>query len=214
MMMVAAPDTTSALICSFVNQVIQHPDVHDRLLSELVAAEAAGELTYPVASFAQIRSLPFFTACIQESARLFPSIPVLLPRRVPQSGLVLKGFLLPEGTAIGASAVVVNRNIDVFGADAAIFRPERWLEESPKVAQMHKHIFSWGFGSRKCVGINLALLETYKFCFQVRIPVRQILVGTLSNYTFPPPAISCIRHDVRESGEALEEARRYRLCNL
>jgi len=167
MMMVAAPDTTSALICSVVNQVLQHPDIHKRLVSELTAATAAGNLDHPVATFAQTKSLPFMTACIQESARLFPSIPVLIPRRVSQGGMVLKGYFIPEKTAIGASAAVINRNTDVFGADAAAFRPERWLENSDRVAQMHRFMFSWGFGTRKCVGKNLALLETYKFCFQV-----------------------------------------------
>lgn len=167
MMMVAAPDTTSALICSVVNQVLQHPDVHKKLVLEITAATDAGELDQPVATFTQIKNLPFFAACIQESARLFPSIPVLLPRRVSKGGLVLKGFFIPEGTAIGASAAVVNRDPNVFGPDAEIFRPERWLEQSDRVAQMHRLIFSWGCGTRKCSGKSLALLETYKFCFQL-----------------------------------------------
>ena len=167
MMLVAAPDTTSALICSVVNQVLQHPDVHKKLVSEITAATDAGDLDRPVATFTQIKSLPFFAACIEESARLFPSIPVLLPRRVSKGGLVLKGFFIPEGTAVGASAAVVNRDPNVFGADAKTFRPERWLEQSDRVARMHRLIFSWGSGTRKCIGKSLALLETYKFCFQV-----------------------------------------------
>ena len=55
LMMVAAPDTTSALICSVINQVIQNPDVHTRLISEITAATAAGKLNRPVATFDQIR---------------------------------------------------------------------------------------------------------------------------------------------------------------
>lgn len=167
MMMVAAPDTTSALICSVIGHVMQHPDTHEKLVSEIMSFTARGHPARPCAPFAQIRNLPFLTACIYESARMFPSIPVLLPRRVSPEGLVLKGYFIPEGTAIGASAAVINQNSTVFGADAAVFRPERWLEESDRVAQMHRLIFSWGFGSRKCIGKNLALLETYKFCFQV-----------------------------------------------
>ena len=169
-MMVAAPDTTSALICAMVNQIIQDQDVYQRLILEITEAAAAGKLDHPVASFAQMKSLPYFTACIQESARLFPSIPVLIPRRASPKGLVLKGHFIPEGTAVGASASVINRDPNVFGADAAIFRPERWLEDSARTAQMHRLIFSWGFGSRKCIGKNLALLEAYKFCFQVSKP--------------------------------------------
>ncbi len=169
MLMVAAPDTTSALICAIINNVIQHADVHSKLMSEILNATAAGALDSPVATFVQIRNLPYFTACVQETSRLFPSIPVILPRRVLQGDLVLNGRFIPGGTTIGASAAVVNRDVHIFGADAEMFRPERWLEKPDKVAQMHRHIFTWGFGSRKCMGKNLALLETYKFCVQVSL---------------------------------------------
>ena len=167
MMMVAAPDTTSALICSVINQVVKHPAIHERLTSEIMTMTAAGKLNQPVASFAQIRDLPFFTACIQECARLFPSVPVVITRRVPEEGLILKDMFVAGGTAIGASATVINRDPTVFGADAAEFRPQRWLDGSDRVALMNRLIFSWGYGPRECLGKNLALLETYKFCFQV-----------------------------------------------
>jgi cytochrome P450 len=32
-------------------------------------------------------------------------------------------------TVIGANPWVVHRNTEVFGADAAMFRPDRWLKE-------------------------------------------------------------------------------------
>ena len=168
MLMIAAPDTTSALICSTINNVIQHSAIHSRLNSEITAATASESLDFPIASFAQIERLPYFTACVQEAARLFPPIPVIISRRVSPGGLCLNGHFIPEGTAIGASAAVINRDPHVFGVDAGVFRPERWLEEPAKVAQMQRFMFSWGFGSRKCVAKHLALLETYKFCFQVR----------------------------------------------
>ena len=102
------------LLDAFRGSVVnQHPDVHRRLVSEIMAATAAGNLNHPVATFTQIRNLPFITACVKESARLFPSIPVMIPRRLSQGGLVLKGLFIPEGTAIGARAVLLNRNPNV-----------------------------------------------------------------------------------------------------
>lgn len=178
--MIAAPDTTSALICSTIDNIIQHQAVHNKVISEIQTATAAGTLSSPVATFAQIKTLPYFNACIQETARLFPSIPVILPRQVSAGGLVLDDghvrFSVPGGTALGASASVVNRDVHVFGEDADVFRPERWLEDAQvpgdgdRVRQMHRLLFSWGYGSRSCVGKNLAMLETSKFCFQVSTP--------------------------------------------
>ncbi|KAL2042252.1 hypothetical protein N7G274_004740 [Stereocaulon virgatum] len=167
MLLVAAPDTTSTLICSIIDNVIKRPVIYDRLLSEITAFSTKGELSTPVATFAEIKRMPYFTACIYETARLYPSLPVLLPRRVSPGGLLLDGRYVPEGATIGASPSVVNKDPDVFGADAAEYRPERWLGPPEQVAQMSRFLFTWGFGTRKCAGKNLALLETYKLCLMM-----------------------------------------------
>lgn len=211
-MMIAAPDTTSALICSVINQVLQHQNVHNQLIAEITAATAAGNLDYPVATYKQIRDLQFFTACIQESARLFPSIPVILPRSVSKGGLALKGYFIPEGTAIGASAAVINRNPHIFGKDAAVFRPERWLDTPDRVAPMYRLMFTWGFGSRKCIGKNLALLETYKFCLQVSIATKLcynnlVLIQDRLTGTTCDTAVQGVRSDCGKPREAFPKAR-------
>lgn len=62
------------------------------------------------------------------------------------------------------NAWVINRNKTVFGADADHFRPERWLEkEDPdSLKQMDQCFATFGFGSRVCLGRNLALMEINK----------------------------------------------------
>ncbi len=168
MLLVAAPDTTSTLICSIIDNVIRRPAIHDRLLSEITSFSTKGKLSTPIATFPEIKRIPYLTACLYEAARLYPSVPVLFPRRVSLGGLLLDGCYIPEGATIGASPPVVNQDPDVFGADAAEYRPERWLGPPEQVAQMYRFVFTWGFGSRKCAGKNLALLETYKLCLMVR----------------------------------------------
>ena len=64
----------------------------------------------------------------------------------------------------------VHRSTIVFGADANVFRPERWLE-SPE-AQLHEMernnelIFS--YGRFKCLGQAVALMELNKVFVEVR----------------------------------------------
>ena len=167
MLMIAAPHTTSALICATVCNVIREPRIYKKVIHEISTCTSKGKLSVPIATFTQIRGLPYFTACVEESIRVSPSLPFIIPRRVSAGGLILNGVSIPEGISIGASPSVINRDRSVFGDDADIFRPERWLESSEKVRQMHRFLFTWGFGSRKCAGRHLALLETYKLCFHV-----------------------------------------------
>ena len=46
-------------------------------------------------------------------------------------------------TIVGINAWVANFNKDVFGADAMIFRPERWLDSSPaQFAEMDNYFLT------------------------------------------------------------------------
>lgn len=98
-------------------------------------------------------------AVIKETLRLFPALGVNLPRLVPKGGLTLAGRTFPEGvryiyplspfaiyttkintqTVVGVNAWVAHANISVFGPDAAIFRPERWLESPEKCRIMEQY---------------------------------------------------------------------------
>lgn len=175
MMMVTAPETTSALICSAVNNIIQDPRVYTKLEREIKTLEGKGHLSSPIVSYADTKLMVYLQACIQESSRISPPIPVILPRRVSEGGTTLNGIYIPEGAEIGASPPVINHNEEVFGPQTDLFQPERWLANLEKVSAMKRYLFSWGWGSRKCVAKNLSLMETAKFCAQVSentVPLR------------------------------------------
>ncbi len=55
----------------------------------------------------------------------------------------------------------LHRNQKIYGPDANEFRPERWLEAGDKKL-MESCYPSFGFGSRTCVGKNMALMEINK----------------------------------------------------
>jgi cytochrome P450 len=96
---------------------------------------------------------------------------MLLERYVPDGGLVLPdGSAVPAGTAVGINPYVVGRNKDVYGADADVFRPDRWLRGADESESDHAlRMRAWnaadlafGGGSRVCIGRHLAALEIYK----------------------------------------------------
>lgn len=86
---------------------------------------------------------------------------------------------IPAGTEIGANPYVIHRNKRVFGQDADRFRPERWLDLE-QTAFMDKYLLTWGYGTRICLGKNIAMMETYKLLVQV----SQSLAFSLSSAHF------------------------------
>ena len=168
-LMVGAADTTAAFFCGFVNFVMQTPGVYEKLVREIDDFDRRGLLARPVALFEQVKQMPYFKACHLEITRFYPSTPINLPRYVSEGGMNLYGMHAPAGTEIGANPYVVQRNKAVFGEDADLFRPERWLEDEAKAAYMEKYILSWGYGARTCLGKNIALMETFKLMNHVSL---------------------------------------------
>ncbi|XP_035438156.1 probable cytochrome P450 301a1, mitochondrial [Spodoptera frugiperda] len=110
-----------------------------------------------------IEKTPYLQACIKESLRLVPPIPVLT--RVLPKNITIDRYNIPRGTLIIMStqdASLKEGNYD----DASVFYPERWLKGDAK----EYHAFAsipFGFGARKCLGQNIA--ETMLSLLTIRI---------------------------------------------
>ncbi|KAF2799617.1 cytochrome P450 monooxygenase [Melanomma pulvis-pyrius CBS 109.77] len=165
-LMVLASDTTSGFFCGFVEYVMQTEGVYTRLMAEIAEADRRGDLSSPVATFEEIQKLSYFEACHLEVLRYQPSASILLSRLVGEGGLNLHGKWVPPGTEIGANPHVVNRDKTVFGEDADTFRPDRWLESEDHSQEMERYMLTWGYGTRMCLGKNIATIETYKLLLQ------------------------------------------------
>lgn len=164
---VAAQDTTAGFISPLISLIATNARVLKALRDEILAFENAGRLSNPVARYDEIAEMPYFEACVREALRLQPPTPLILPRYVGKGGMVIDGKEIPEGTEIGANPWVIHRDRGIFGDDVDDFRPERWLEDEERVKQMNKYDFTWGYGSRKCVGKYIAMMDGKKFVLQL-----------------------------------------------
>lgn len=104
-------------------------------------------------------------------------VPPLLtgfPKQVPQSGDTICGKFVPGGTDIYIDMYSLMRNKEVFGDDADVFRPERFLVcDKDNKALLLKHIdLVFGHGRWACAGKSLALIELNK----VFVEVSQCLI--------------------------------------
>ncbi|KAL9616577.1 MAG: hypothetical protein Q9160_008557 [Pyrenula sp. 1 TL-2023] len=169
MFMVAAPDTTSSLINALMASILSAPQTLSLVRAEIAAKAPSHGQTHLIISWRDIEQLPYFMACVQETARLYPPIPFILPRCVSAGDLMVNGCIVPEGAEIGAAAAVINQNEEIFGSAPGEWRPERWLVDDAEVRRRRQRLlFSWGSGTRSCLGKNLALLQSCKLVAHVR----------------------------------------------
>ncbi|KAK0642221.1 cytochrome P450 [Cercophora newfieldiana] len=166
---IAGADTTAIVVSSIIYYILSHPDVMSKLVAEVRAAGFAKDK--PVA-YNAARQLPYLDAVWLEVSRLQPIAGMLYERYVPAEGIALpNGTFIPGGSVIGLNPYITNRNPSVFGPDAEVFRPERWLQlpgedtdtwNSRLRLQRSVVDMNFGGGSRICLGKNLGTVELYK----------------------------------------------------
>ncbi|OMP83160.1 Pisatin demethylase [Diplodia seriata] len=162
----AGSDTTAITLSAALYHLLRNPSALARLRAELAAARAAGEASDPI-TYAEAQRCEYLQAVLKETLRMHPAVGQPMMRRVPVGGPgveVVPGTWLPAGAEVGVNPWVAHRNEGVWGRDAGVFRPERWLEERDDAtrARMEGYSLAFGHGSRTCIGKHISLLEISK----------------------------------------------------
>lgn len=154
------------------------PLVYRRLQNEIDEGIKAGQISSPI-SDAQARGLPYLQALIKECFRIWPPITGIMPRMSDDEGVVC-GQRIPANTHVGWSAHAVLRDKTVFGSDAELFSPERWLcasAEPDKLRIMENTVeLVFGQGKWGCLGKPISLLELNKVFVEVCFTLQSKLV--------------------------------------
>lgn len=163
----AGSDTTGISLRSIFYYLMKTPESMAKVVAEIDAAVQERRLSDFV-TWKESNSLPYLQACIKEALRMHPAVGLLLERHVPAGGVTLNGHFIPEGTIVGINPWVSARNREVYGADADVFRPERWLDASPsQILEMDRASLTFGHGARSCIGKNISMLEIAKLVPQL-----------------------------------------------
>ncbi|EKD12716.1 uncharacterized protein L3040_006865 [Drepanopeziza brunnea f. sp. 'multigermtubi'] len=160
---IGGSDTVAATIRVVMLHLMSVPSIYRRLQAEMDDAIAEGRISSPIHN-REARQLPYLQAVIQEGLRIMPPATGLFSKQVPAGGDVINGIFVPGGTQISSCAFGIHHSTKIFGGDADLFRPERWLEaEGDVLARMlstEELIFhSGGF---QCLGKPVALMELNK----------------------------------------------------
>jgi cytochrome P450 len=136
--------------------MLAYPETQARAHAELDAV--VGRTRLP--TFADLPHLPYIRAMVKEVLRWRPNAPIIVPHRVTEDDWY-EGMFIPRGTICLANAWHMNRDPEIFGKNGDDFDPSRYLDASgemaPGLSELKKDgHFSYGFGSRICVGRHMA----------------------------------------------------------
>lgn len=165
---IAGSDTTANAINMTVSYVASNPKVGTKLRNEIETAISDRNISSPVTN-EEATKLPYLQAVIWEGLRVHPPFGGLIMKEVGAEGDMFDGKFLPAGTRIGHSTWAVTHDTSVFGADADVFRPERWLEadEKTRTAMRKQTELIFGSGRWGCPGKTVAFIELNKVMVEV-----------------------------------------------
>ncbi|KAF8459864.1 cytochrome P450, partial [Kalaharituber pfeilii] len=147
----AGGETTSTLLSGLTYYIIKTRNVYQRLKEEI---RSSFQNYWDINSLTT-QQLPYLNAVIEEGLRIYPPIPIGLPRVSP--GAMVDGHYIPAGATVSVHGYAVTHNPDNF-QDPDEFIPERWLPEC-KFNDKKDASQPFLLGPRTCIGINLAYLE-------------------------------------------------------
>lgn len=108
-----------------------------------------------------LEPLPILNGIMNETLRLYPTVPLTLRQAVRDSNL--GGQIIPKGVTVVISMWQINRSPEIWGPDAGEFRPERWITggkpNSNGGANSNYEFSTFLHGPRSCIGQGFAKAE-------------------------------------------------------
>ncbi|KAL4769283.1 Versicolorin B desaturase [Aspergillus nidulans var. acristatus] len=156
-MVVAGSETTSSALCGCMYLLCKFGKM-DKAVAEVRSAFAAADQI----DLVSVSRLPYLTAVIDETLRMYPSVPGQPPRVVPEGGAIVCGRFVPAETRVGVSHLGAYYAPYNF-SHADKFIPERHLagvkSDEPFRHDNYAAYQPWSVGVRNCIGRNLAYAE-------------------------------------------------------
>ncbi|KAJ5246983.1 benzoate 4-monooxygenase cytochrome P450 [Penicillium chermesinum] len=150
----AGADTANTALAATWYFLVHHPDIYQRLTAVIRSSH-----------------MSYLRACIEESMRLCPPIPMDLPREVLPGGLKVLEWDFPAGTVVGVPTYSLHHSCEHFDRPFE-YDPSRWLLRGSEatqavdegvsaevLARQRAAFVSFSLGPRACIGRNVAMME-------------------------------------------------------
>ncbi|KAK0463413.1 cytochrome P450 [Armillaria novae-zelandiae] len=167
----AGHDTTATTTAWLLYELSCHPHIQAQIREEILQTRECceGDLTS-----SDYDSMPLLNAVIKETLRVHPFVTTLIrvatqddviPLSEPITtvdGTVVSDIPIPKGQIIVASLYTYNRLPSIWGHDADIWNPDRFLHPPPTKQTplgVYANLMTFSAGIRACIGWRFAIME-------------------------------------------------------
>jgi len=144
---IAGTETTSSTIEWAMSLLLNHPAALKKAQAEINASIGTSRMV----AADDVPRLNYLQCVINETLRLYPAAPLLLPHE-SSADCKVGGYDVPSGTMLIVNAYAIHRDPSAW-EDPAAFRPERFEDGKGDGLLM----MPFGMGRRRCPGETLAL---------------------------------------------------------
>lgn len=149
---IAGRDTTAQALSWTFFMLMCHPRVEAKLLEEIENSISDEDLANSADVYDKIKNMTYAHAVFYEVLRHFPSVPL-------NQKFALNDDIWPDGTHIKKGDYVLwcpyvqGRSEKVWGPDAKVFRPERWITQEGELKRESQGQWpAFHAGPRVCLG--------------------------------------------------------------
>ncbi|XP_077247531.1 putative (S)-N-methylcoclaurine 3'-hydroxylase isozyme 2 [Tasmannia lanceolata] len=144
----AGVDTSVTTIEWGMAELIKHPEAMNKVIEELKR-----EIKENVVE-SDLPNLPYLHACVKETLRLHPPVPLLLPHRALED-CEMMNYRVPKDSLVQVNAWAIGRD-PASWKDPLNFKPERFLDPNLDYKGNDFGFIPFGAGRRICPGLPMA----------------------------------------------------------
>ncbi|KAF3641730.1 putative receptor-like protein kinase-like [Capsicum annuum] len=148
---VAGTETSSTTIQWVMSLLFAHPEVLHKLRADIDSKVGNKRLL----NESDLTMLPYLRCVVNETMRLYPPVPLLLPHYSTEDCTV-GGYNVPKHTMLLINAWAVHRDPKVW-EEPEKFKPERFEATEGETERFNYKLIPFGMGRRACPGTDMGL---------------------------------------------------------
>ncbi|KAN0023691.1 hypothetical protein ACTFIV_008078 [Dictyostelium citrinum] len=166
---IAAVDTTASNVCFLIAQLINNPEVQEKIYEEIIKNDK--DIDSNNISFADHTKYPYIISVLNETYRYYSLVSITEPNKTTED-VIVNGYKIAKGTMVIKNLQGTHLSKEFWGDDALEFKPQRFKTHHLN----QKSVFSFGAGPRGCPGGKYT--ESFTFT---------LLVILIKNYKIENP---------------------------
>lgn len=150
--LVAGTDTSSATVVWAMSALIRNPEVMKKVQEEV--RHVVGKKN--IVDEDDLPKLAYMKAVVKEIMRLYPTVPLLVPRETTKQ-TILHGYRIKPKTLVFVNALAIGRDPESW-ENPEEFLPERFLDSNIDFKGNDFELIPFGAGRRICPGLSMGVV--------------------------------------------------------